>query len=47
MRDILTVTTLTYAATAATTNKFKGVTPIGNPKTTSVIIPEINIKKNK
>ena len=43
MSDILTVTTLTYAATAATINKAEGVAPIGNPKITSVIIPDKNI----
>ena len=42
-RDILTVTTLTYAATAATANRAKALTPMGRPKTTSVIIPDKNI----
>ena len=41
---ILTVTTLTYAATAAIINNDKALTPNGNPKTTSLIIPDKNIK---
>ena len=44
MRDIFTVTTLTYAATEETTSKDNAVTPSGSPKTTSVIIPDRNIK---
>ena len=42
--DIVTVTNLTYVATAASINKAKGVAPTGRPKTTSEIIPERNIK---
>ena len=41
--DILTVTTLTYAATAATINTARAFAPIGNPKTISVIIPDKKI----
>ena len=44
MSEILTVTTLTYAATEATTNKDRGVTPIGRPKITSEIMPDKKIK---
>ena len=40
---ILTVTTLTYAATAAINNNDKALIPNGNPKTTSLIIPDKNI----
>ena len=43
MRDILTVTTLTYAATAATTKRANELAPKGNPNTTSVTIPDKNI----
>jgi len=43
MSDILTVTTRTYAATADIINNVKAVTPIGKPKTTSVIIPHKNM----
>lgn len=42
--DILTVTVLTYAATPAIVNKDKGLVPSGNPKTTSLITPDKNIK---
>ena len=41
---ILTVRTLTYAATAVIINNDKALTPSGNPKTTSLIIPDKNIK---
>ena len=41
---ILTVTTLTYAATAAIINNDKALIPNGNPNTTSLIIPDKNIK---
>ena len=40
---ILTVTTLTYAATAAIINNDKALTPNGNPNTTSLIIPDKKI----
>ena len=40
----LTATTRTYAATAAINNKHKALTPNGNPQTTSLIIPDKNIK---
>ena len=40
---ILTVTTLTYAATAAIINNDKALTPNGSPNTTSLIIPDKNI----
>tara|TARA_B100001013_G_scaffold96026_1_gene53694 strand:- start:166 stop:384 length:219 start_codon:yes stop_codon:yes gene_type:complete len=40
---IRTVTTLTYAATVATINNDKALIPKGNPKTTSLIIPDKNI----
>ena len=40
---ILTVTTLTYAATPAINNNDIALTPNGNPKTTSLIIPDKNI----
>ena len=42
-RDIRTVTTLTYAATPAITNRVSELVPIGSPRTTSVIIPDKNI----
>ena len=41
---ILTVKTLTYAATAAIINNDKALTPRGSPNTTSLIIPDKNIK---
>ena len=41
--DILTVTTLTYAATTATANKLNELIPSGNPNTTSLIIPDKKI----
>ena len=41
---ILTVTTLTYAATEPRTNNEMALIPIGNPNTTSLIIPDKNIK---
>ena len=41
---ILTVTTLTYAAVPATINNAKALTPNGKPNTTSLIIPDKNIK---
>ena len=41
---ILTVTTLAYAATAAIINKDKALTPNGSPNTTSLIIPDRNMK---
>ena len=41
---ILTVTTLTYAAAPATINNDKALTPNGKPNTTSLIIPDKNIK---
>ena len=41
---ILTVTTLTYDATAAIINNDKALIPNGNPNTTSLIIPD---KKTK
>ena len=44
MRVILTVTTLTYAATAAIISNDKALFPNGRPKTTSYIIPDKNIK---
>tara|TARA_B100000686_G_C15851894_1_gene507622 strand:+ start:290 stop:505 length:216 start_codon:yes stop_codon:yes gene_type:complete len=45
-RDTLTVTFLTYAATAATINNAKGLEPIGRPKITSVINPARKINPN-
>ena len=41
---ILTVTTRTYAATAAIIKSDKEFTPKGKPNTTSLIIPDKNIK---
>ena len=41
---ILTVTALTYAATEAIINNDKALTPNGNPRTASLIIPDKNIK---
>ena len=41
---ILTVTTLTYDATAAIINNDKALIPNGNPNTTSLIIPDKKIK---
>ena len=41
---ILTVTTLTYAAVLATINNDKALTPNGKPSTTSLTIPDKNIK---
>ena len=41
---ILTVKTLTYAAVAAIINNDKALIPNGNPNTTSLIIPDKNIK---
>ena len=41
---MFTVTTLTYVATAAIINKARALAPAGSPKTTSVIIPDKNIK---
>ena len=41
---ILTVTTLTYAAVAAIINSDKALIPKGSPNTTSLIIPDKNIK---
>ena len=43
-REMFTITTFTYAATAATTKRVKDVTPKGNPKTASVINPDKNMK---
>ena len=43
IKVILTVTTLTYAATPATNNNDKAFIPRGNPKTTSLIIPDKNM----
>ena len=42
--DILTVTVLTYAATPAIVSKDKGLVPNGKPNTTSLIMPDKNIK---
>ena len=41
---ILTVTTLTYAATPAIVNKVNELIPNGSPNTTSLIIPDKKIK---
>ena len=41
---ILTVTTRTYAATAAIINNDKALIPNGSPRTTSLIKPDKNIK---
>ena len=41
---ILTVTTLTYEATAAIINNDKALTPNGRPNTTSLIIPDKKYK---
>ena len=41
--EAFTVTTRTYAATDAITNTANALAPIGNPKRTSVMMPDKNI----